>query len=56
MKISELAKKCGVTYQTARRWWERGYLNAERLPNGTVIVDSGTPFKETTQFKPKKEK
>ena len=38
MKLSEYANKIGVTYQTAWNWWKLGYLNAEQLPSGTIIV------------------
>lgn len=38
MKLSEYAKSLGVSYKTAWRMWQRGELNAEQLPSGTVIV------------------
>src|SRR5271165_2073595 len=38
MKLSEYAKKLGVSYRTAHRLWKAGKLDAYQLPTGTVIV------------------
>ena len=38
MKLSEYAKKTGISYQTAWRMWKRGQLNAYQLPTGTIVV------------------
>jgi predicted site-specific integrase-resolvase len=38
MRLSEYAKKMGVTYTTAFRWWKAGKLDAYQLETGTVIV------------------
>jgi predicted site-specific integrase-resolvase len=39
MKLSEYAKKLGVTYKTAWNWFKAGNIkNAYQLPSGTVIV------------------
>lgn len=38
MKLSNWAKKQGVSYKTAWRLWNRGQLNAYQLPTGTIIV------------------
>ena len=32
------AKKMGVTYKTAFRWWKAGKLDAYQLETGTIIV------------------
>lgn len=39
MKLSDFAKSKGISYKTAWRMWQRGELNAEQLPSGTVIVN-----------------
>ncbi|HEX6683584.1 MAG TPA: IS607 family transposase [Candidatus Limnocylindrales bacterium] len=41
MKLSEWARREGVHYQTAWRWWKSGVLPvpARQLANGTVLVD-----------------
>ena len=39
MKLSDYAKKEGISYQTAWRMWKRGELNAKQLPSGTIIVN-----------------
>lgn len=44
MKLSEYAKSIGVSYKTAWRMWQRGQLNAEQLPTGTVIVKVDRPI------------
>jgi predicted site-specific integrase-resolvase len=38
MKLSDYAKKLGITYKTAWRLWKSGKLNAFQLPTGTIIV------------------
>jgi putative resolvase len=38
MKLSTYAKKLGVSYKTAWRWWNEGKLDAYRTDTGTVIV------------------
>ncbi len=42
MKLSEYAKKLGVSYRTAHRLWKAGKLDAYQLPTGTVIVQEHT--------------
>ena len=41
MKLSEWAKRQGVHYQTAWRWFQQGVLpaNAVQLPTGTILVE-----------------
>ena len=50
MKLSEYAKKIGISYNTAWRMWKKGELDAYQLPSGTVIVKEGA----STPFTPKK--
>ena len=38
MKLSQYAKKAGVTYKTAWRWYKAGALDAYQTPTGMVIV------------------
>ncbi|MBU4374468.1 MAG: IS607 family transposase [Euryarchaeota archaeon] len=38
MKLSDWARKQGISYKTAWRLWKAGKLNAHQLPTGTVIV------------------
>ncbi|HEX4202960.1 MAG TPA: IS607 family transposase [Ktedonobacteraceae bacterium] len=38
MRLSQYAKKMGVSYKTAFRWWRAGKLDAYQLDTGTVIV------------------
>ena len=38
MKLSDYAKKTGISYQTPWRMWKPGQLNAYQLPTGTVVV------------------
>src|SRR5215467_7379785 len=45
MKLSEYAKKQGVSYRTAWNWWKAGQLAGRQMPSGTVIVeDEAYPF------------
>ncbi|MBO0860338.1 MAG: IS607 family transposase [Chloracidobacterium sp.] len=50
MKLSEYAKRKGVSYRTAWRWFRSGILNAEQMPTGTIIVrdDISTRVQELT--------
>ena len=43
MKLSEYARKMGVTYRTAFRWWQNGNLDAYQMPSGTIFVRDPTP-------------
>lgn len=46
MKLSDYAKRAGVTYKTAWRWWKAGQLDAYQTPTGTVIVrDAAIPVR-----------
>lgn len=38
MKLSDYAKKMGVTYRTAWNWFKSGKLNAIQMYTGTIIV------------------
>ncbi len=42
MKLSDYAKKLGISYTTAWRLWKQGKLDAYQLPTGTVIVREET--------------
>src|SRR5690348_15025213 len=48
MKLSQYAKRAGVTYKTAWRWWKQGQLDAYQTPTGTVIVREATLPAPTT--------
>jgi putative resolvase len=41
MKLSQYAKKVGVTYRTAFRWWQNGDIRGYQLPSGTIVVTEG---------------
>lgn len=47
MKLSQFAKKYGVCYRTAWRWYKDGTLPdgliAEQMPSGTVVVRERVP-------------
>lgn len=38
MKLSVYAKQKGISYLTAFRHWQKGYLKGEQLASGTIIV------------------
>jgi putative resolvase len=42
MKLSEYARRAGVSYKTAWRWWHAGQLDAYQAASGTVIVREAT--------------
>src|SRR5215469_13255985 len=41
MKLSEYARKYGITYRTAFRWWQNGQIKGFQKPSGTIIVTGG---------------
>ena len=41
MKLSQYAKKVGVIYRTAFRWWQNGQIKGYQLPSGTIVVTEG---------------
>jgi predicted site-specific integrase-resolvase len=43
MKLSEYARRTGVSYRTAWRWWRAGRLDASQAATGTVIVRESSP-------------
>ena len=38
MKLSQYAKKYGISYRTAFRWWQNGQIQDFQKPFGTIIV------------------
>jgi len=41
MKLSEYARKCGVTSRTAFRWGQNGQIKSFQKPSGTISVTEG---------------
>jgi predicted site-specific integrase-resolvase len=42
MKLSSYAKKLGISYKTAWRYWKDGKLDAFQTPTGTIIVNENS--------------
>lgn len=38
MKISDYAKKLGISYKTVWRWFKDGKIKGYKMPSGTVII------------------
>jgi putative resolvase len=38
MKLSQYAKKAGISYKTAWRWYKAGILDAYQTPTGMIVV------------------
>ncbi|HVB60020.1 MAG TPA: IS607 family transposase [Ktedonobacteraceae bacterium] len=49
MRLSAYAKKMGVSYKTAYRWWKSGKLDAYQLDTGTVIIREPAQPQEAMQ-------
>jgi putative resolvase len=45
MKLSQYARKVGVTYRTAFRWWQNGQIKGYQLPSGTIVVTEAEELK-----------
>ena len=44
MKLSSYAKKVGVSYKTAHRWWKSGQISGYQLPTGTIVITEEKPI------------
>jgi predicted site-specific integrase-resolvase len=40
MKLSQYAKKLGISYKTAIRHYHKGFIKGYQLPTGTIIVEN----------------
>src|SRR6266849_8712837 len=49
MRLSAYAKKMGVTYRTAFRWWKAGRLDAYQIETGTSIVREPATVQESAR-------
>ena len=43
MKLSDYAKKVGVTYKTAHRWFKAGKVRGYQMDTGTIIITEDQP-------------
>lgn len=48
MKLSDYAKKVGVRYETAWRWFQAGTIRGHQLPTGTISITEDEPTASTT--------
>ena len=39
MKLSDYARKVGISYKTAYRWYKSGQLEGRQMPTGTILVE-----------------
>jgi len=47
MKLSEYAKKIGLSYRTCWNWYKAGKIpNAVQLPSGTIIIQENEPSED----------
>jgi predicted site-specific integrase-resolvase len=49
MKLSQFARKEGISYRTALRWWQAGLIPGSQAATGTIIV---TEQEARTEVKP----
>jgi hypothetical protein len=52
MKLSQYAKLKGISYQTARNWFNNGTIKGQKMPTGTILIDEEI----TVQTEPKVKK
>lgn len=43
MKLSEYARRIGISYRTAWRWYKRGQLQGYQVATGTIIITEPLP-------------
>jgi predicted site-specific integrase-resolvase len=46
MKLSDYARKGGVTYKTAYRWYKAGRIKGYQIDTGTIIIEEDRPVAE----------
>ena len=46
MKLSDYARKVGVTYKTAYRWYQAGRIDGYQIDTGTMIIEDQRPVEE----------
>jgi putative resolvase len=46
MKLSDYARKVGITYKTAYRWYKAGRLKGYQVDTGTIIIEEEKPLSE----------
>ena len=49
MKLSVYARKMGVRYETAWRWFKQGHLLGEQLPSGTIVLFAPAERREVAE-------
>lgn len=49
MKLSQYAKRQGISYSTALRWFHDGAINGYQAPSGTIIVVEEEPVPQTQE-------
>ena len=47
MKLNEYARKIGVSYRTAWRWFKAGKISGQQMETGTVIITEPLPQTST---------
>ena len=46
MKLSKWARRKGVSYKTAWRWFKKGYIKGYQMPTETIIVEKAKKLNE----------
>src|SRR5258706_196812 len=46
MKLSDYARKVGVTYKTAYRWYKAGQIKGQQMDTGTILIEEDRPHVE----------
>ncbi len=47
MKLSDYARKVGVTYKTAYRWYKAGKIRGYQMDTGTIIIQQTDAVRAT---------
>ena len=45
MKLSAYARKVGVSYKTALKWYHAGQIKGQQMDTGTILIDEDQPIK-----------
>ncbi|MEP7286677.1 MAG: IS607 family transposase [Chloroflexota bacterium] len=44
MKLSAYARKVGITYKTALKWYHAGKIKGQQMDTGTILIDEEKPM------------
>ena len=44
MKLSTYARKVGISYKTALKWYHAGKIKGQQMDSGTILIEEEKPL------------